>query len=239
MRAEVTNAAVKKEVFSQQTGENLAQGDGTGRQLIIWSPLTNLTQGDGVGDFNGRSIHPRGIQLKGSFGVPTGGAQEYTDVYARWTLFWSRSQADYGVGGTVLTSSTTAAAAPVQVPPFANPRIFDAITFVYSPYVGDTFGSQFDTTNIKVLATKTIHINPGATLNGVKLFKIFMRFPKRRLTWNDPGEQGLTTAPNFPLNGNYYLILQVFGPPGTGNVSATTIAIMDLEAHVYWKDVSG
>lgn len=238
-RAEVTNSAVKKALFTQFTGSNLAQGDATGRELIIWSPLTNLIQGTGVQNFIGRSIWPRGIQLRGSFTVPA--AVEFQNAFARFTFFWSRSQADYfnGLAGGLFNSTTRAAAGPTQVPPFANPRIFDDTTFAYTPFVGTHFGTQFDNTNIKVLSTRTIAINSISTPNGVKLFKLWFRFPKRSITWNDPAESPLTSAPNFPLTGNYYIILQIFSSGGTGNISSTTQVIMDITGHIYWKDISG
>jgi hypothetical protein len=237
-RAEIINAATKKATFAQLSAENLAQGDGTGRQLIIYSPLTNLSQGDGVFQFNGRSIHPTGIQVRGNVSIPEGGAQEYTNAFIRFTLFWSRSQADY-TNGQVFDSTTAASTGPTQVPPFSNPRIFDSVTTVFAPYVADDFGTQFDNTNIKVLATRIINVNPGASLNGAHPFKFFMRFPKRRLTWNDPAEQSLATPPNFPKIGNYYFIIQAFGSAGAANIATTTVAILDLHGSVYWKDISG
>lgn len=234
LRAELSNASTKKKLFINYLGTNLNQGDGTTRDLIIFSPLTNLVQGDGVVNFTGRSIYPKGIQLRGAVSVPT-----TTSPMLRWTFFWSRSTADYGIGGTVFNSTTRAAAGPVQVPPFANPRVFDSVTVAASPFVGDSFATQFDNTNIKIIKTWTKVYNSGGAATPSIPFKKFIRFPKRRITFQDPAEQSLTSAPNFPMNGNYYLILQAFGVTGASNISATTIATIDLNATLYWKDISG
>lgn len=233
LRAEVANADTKKITVSSLLAANVLSGDATTRVLTIFSPFTSLVQGTGVINFSGRSINPIGIQVRGAASTAAGG-----DYILRWTLFWSRSQAAYP-GGVVYGSTTRANAGPAQVPPFANPRIFDSVLIAASsPYVGDSFATQFDNTNIKVLKTKTIRINPGGANTVVRPFKFFLRFDRRRLTFNDPAEQSLTVAPNFPMSGNYYLIRQAF-PIGTANIASAALGVLDENIELYWKDISG
>lgn len=234
LRAELAVSSIKKSTFAEFTAQNMAQGDGTSRQLIIWSPFTSLVQGTGSFAFEGQTIYPRGLSIKGL--LYNAGATVSNQVYVRFTYFWSRSQAAYP-NGVVFAHLTTAAASPAQVAPNSNPQIFDDVTSApNSQFVGTQFASRFDATNIKVIKSKTISFNPGGDINAVKPFKFFFRHPRRKLVFQNPGEQGLGTAPNYPLVGNYYLICQVFGQGGTSNISNTTICGMDMWAFTYFKD---
>lgn len=232
-RAVVTSGTIKKATFAEFTAENLAQGDGSSRQLIIWTPWSSLVQGTGDFDFLGEAIFPRGLSIKGLLYFS---ATTATDVFVRFTYFWSRAQAAY-TNGAIFGHLTTSAASPTQAPPNSNPQIFDDISNITTtPFVGSQFASRFDTTNIKVISTKTIHFNPGGNDAAVKPFKFFIKHPRRLLKFQNPGEQALTSAPNYPLVGNYYLICQVFGQGGTSNISNSTIVSMDMWAFTYFKN---
>lgn len=233
LRAEIANADTKKITVSSLLAANVLSGDATTRVATLFTPFTNLVQGTGVINFSGRSINPIGLQIRGAASTAAGG-----DYILRWTLFWSRSQAAYP-GGTVYGSTTRSNAGPAQVPPFANPRIFDSVLIAASsPFVGDSFATQFDNTNVKILQTKTIRINPGGANTVVRPFKFFLRFKHNKLTFNDPAEQSLTVAPNFPMTGNYYLMRQAF-PIGVANISSTPLGVLDENIALYWKDISG
>lgn len=233
LRAEIANADTKKITVSSLLAANVLSGDATTRVATLFTPFTSLVQGTGVINFSGRSINPSGIQIRGAASTAAGG-----DYILRWTLFWSRSQAAYP-GGTVYGSTTRSNAGPAQVPPFANPRIWDSVLIAASsPFVGDSFATQFDPTNVTVLKTKVIRVNPGGANTVVKPFKFFMRFKPNRLTFNDPAEQSLTVAPNFPKTGNYYLMRQAF-PIGVANISSAVLGVLDESITLYWKDISG
>ena len=232
-RAEIINAPTKKATFISAVGNNVVSGDGTSRTLIAYTPLSDLVQGDAVSNFTGRSIYPTMLAIRGNFAVTA--ARNYSIVTIRWTLFWSRSQAYY-TGGQVFGNTTRSNLAPAQTAPNANPRIFDSVTAAYSPFVSDSFGTQYDNTNIRVIKTKTKVFNAGGAAIGAIPFKFVMRFPRRKLTWQNPAEQSLTTPPNLPLTGNYYLIQQAFGDNGTGNIATTVLGTMDIHANIYWKD---
>lgn len=212
----------------------MAQGDATGRQLVIWSPLSGLTQGSGTGQFEGNSIYPRGISIRANFSVST----SFDSLLVRFIFFWSRSVAAYGTG-QIFNSTTRANAGPVQVPPFANPRIFNGLTSLWTPYVGDNWSTPFDVTNAKIIKVKSKLINKQSTNDGVTPVAIYFRFPKRRLVWQDPAEGSLSVAPNYPLIGNYYVAMQVFQNTGAANIASATVAVMDITGYTYFKDPSG
>lgn len=236
LRAELSNASTKKVAFAAFDGATLVQGDATGRVAQIYSPLTQIVQGTTEGQFEGNTIWPSHIRLRFSI---TDAASAASTFAIRFIWFWSRSQADYGINGTQFTSGTRAALVPTQTPPNANPRVFDSLTSAWSPFTGDDWGTYIDNTNVRVLKAKTIHFNTGGAVNGAHFYTLTFRFPRRKITFQNPGEGSLGTAPNYPLIGNYYLMRQVFANGGAANIATTTIGTMDGTYRVYWKDISG
>lgn len=236
LRAEIANSNSKKQVFANFTA-NLAQGDGVSRVLTIFSPLTGLVQGTSVTNFTGNGIYPTGVRVRALVSNAT--SPGFQQFFIRWVFFWAKARANYGTNGTGFGNTTTVNTAPAQTSPNANPVIFDSLTGAFSPFVGDTFATPFDTTKIKIITTKTWKVNHIGAGPGNDGYKTFFRFPKRKINFEDTAESPLTSAPNYPSYGNYYLAFQVFGAAGTANISSTAIGTMDLTAYVYWKDIDG
>lgn len=232
LRAELAASSIKKVNIANYVAETMPQGDGTGRIAIALTPWSEITQGTSISQFEGNEIYPKGVSIKG---LLYNAAATTNEVILRFTYFWSHTQAAYG-SGVIFGSGTTAAANPAQTPPFANPSIFDSNANAWSPFVADNYSTRFDPTNIKIIKSKTFVCNPGGVNNWVKPFKIYFRHPRRKLVYRDIAESTLGTTPNYPKSGQYYIIIQIFGQGGTSNISATSLASMDMQVYNYWKD---
>lgn len=238
LRAEISTSSPKRVQVAYYNAETMPQGDGTGRVAIVLTPWSVLTQGTEVSQFEGTAIYPSGISIRGQLYNANATS---SNVFVRFVYFWSRASAAYGTG-VVWSSTTRANAGPTQVPPFSNPTVFDVPATgtgsinAWTPYVGDSAVTRFDTTNVRIIKSHVVKCNPGGTQNWVKQFKFFFRHPRRKLTYQNPGEGSLATAPNYPINGNYYLMIQTFAQGGTSNISNTSVASMDATFYCHWKD---
>lgn len=235
LRAEISTSSPKRTQVAYYNAETMPQGDGTGRVAIVLTPWSSLTQGTEVSQFEGTAIYPSGVSIRGQLYNANATSSV---VYVRFLYFWSRASASYG-SGTVWSSTTRANAGPTQVPPFSNPTVFDVTSTeinAWTPFVGDSFATRIDTTNVKVIKSHTVKCNLGGASDWVKEFKFFFRHPRRKLTFQNPGEGSLSTAPNYPINGNYYVMIQTFAQGGTSNISATSVASMDMTLYCHWKD---
>ena len=233
-RAEVANSSKKKFTYAAQVGESLVQGDGTSRVLTIQTPVSNIVQGTGKVNFIEDTVSNVYVRVRGTISTSTTNYQ-YGQLFVRWLVFWSPSRASYLSTGQVFGNTTRANAGPTQTSPLANPAIFD-ITTNSNPYVGSSFATPLDTTNIRVIASKTISVNPGGAANGVVIFKFKLPIAKK-IRFQDTQESALTSTPNFPRNGNYYLMYQVFGPTGTGNIASTVLGVMDSYYTIYFSEL--
>ena len=233
-RAEVTNSSKKKFSYAAQVGENLVQGDGTSRTLVIQTPVSNIVQGTGKVNFIEDTISNVYVRVRAIISLDTTNA-EFDSLWVRWTVFWSPERASYLSTGQVFGNTTRSNAGPTQTSPLANPRIFD-ITTNSNPFVGSSFATPFDTTNIKIIATKLVHVNPGGAAHGPRVLKFKLPIAKK-IRFQDTQESALTSTPNFPRNGNYYIMYQTFGPCGTANVASTTLAQMDSYYTLYFSDI--
>lgn len=229
MRAEIINQPTKRLIQTNTAAVSLHPGDGTTPELVIFSPLTNIVQGDTVGNFTGNVIFPKGIRIRAL--VTNAASPGFQQFYIRWTLFWSKARASYPVNGQLFGSTTTANTNPAQTSPNANPPIYDSA----QPFVSIGFQDPYDVTKIKVIAKKTWNINKIGAGPGTSIFDTFLRFPKRRIVYEDTLESPLTSAPNYPLYGNYYLYYQVYSAAGTGTISSTQIGTMDVSMTMYFK----
>lgn len=210
------------------------QGDGTSRTLVIQSPVSNLVQGTGKVNFIEDTIQNVYVRVRAAISTDTTNAQ-FNDLWIRWTVFWSPERASYLAQGQVFGNTTRSNAGPTQTSPLANPRIFD-ITTNSNPFVGSSYATPFDTTNIRIIATKMVHINGGGAANGTRVLKFKLPIAKK-IRFQDTAEAPLTATPNYPKNGNYYIIYQVFGPAGTANVSNLTRAQIDSVYTIYFSDI--
>jgi len=233
-RAEVANSSKKKFTYAAQVGENLVQGDGTSRTLVIQTPVSNLVQGTGKVNFIEDTISNVYVRVRAIITTDTTNYQ-YGQLFIRWVVFWSPQRASYLTTGQVFGNTTRSNAGPTQTSPLANPNIFD-ITTNSNPFVGSSFATPFDTTNIRIIATKVISVNPGGAANGVRIVKFKLPIAKK-VRYQDTQESPLTSTPNFPRNGNYYLMYQTFGPAGTANVANTILGQMDTYYTLYFSEL--
>jgi len=224
-----TNEAKNKKV-STGDGIVLQEGNGTSRNVYILSPLTSIIQGTRDDNFIGDSIWVKGVALRGQISS----VNPYTQFHVRFTLIWSRLQNDYSSSFVRYDNTTTSSANPTALAPLSNIPLFDSTGL---PFVGDGYVIPFDThNNIKVLGSKTIHVDAhgGPTSVAFKKFKIW--FPiKKRFQYIDVGEDSsLGSAPNYGKYGNYYIIRQTIAL--ANSVSSTQVGTMDQQVDVYFKD---
>lgn len=213
-------------------GITLADGDGISRVILVQNIPSNLVQGIERDQFIGDQVYLKGVAIHGQIVNDTANYQ-YGSFIVRWTLLFHRVNAAGMTGSGVLYGNTTTDAAnPTQVPPFANPAFFDATSSI--KFTGDGFVENFDTTNTKVIGVKQLTVNPGGSVRAVKHFKHF--FPIRsKFQFIDPNETGLTSAPNHGKYGSYYLIRQVVSNCNT--VVSTVIGDLDIRIQLYFKDI--
>lgn len=223
----------KYDIIAQQLGDSLAQGDGTSRTLGIMNLTSNLIQGDENDQFQGNSVWLKGVGIK--FNISPNADPGFGGLSVRWTLFFSRTNATNMLGsGAVYASTTTSSANPTQASPFANPRIFETVA-TPSMFVGDSYATHFDRTNIKVIKTKMFKINNGGSGINANCKKFF--FPIHRIFhYQNPDNTTLTSAPNHGRFGSYYLIYEVFQEAGTANISNAVLGTMDWEVRLYFRD---
>lgn len=230
LNAELKLGSTKKLLLYQNTANSLAQGDGTSRVLRIWTPWSYISQGTGDSNFAGNTIYPKGVSIKGLFYATTN-----EDVFVRYTYLWSRSSTAFT--HQQFSSTTRAGLGPTQTQPYFNPQLFDELATVgYEPYVGLSYGSRFDTTQVKVIASKLIHLNAPGSGTPVKPYKVWFRHPRRKLKFQETAENPLNSFPNFPTYGNFYVVEQAFAQGGAANISSSTVVSQDIEIFVYWKD---
>lgn len=224
----------KKLVLYDNVGDNLVSGDATSRSLVIMNPPSNLIQGDTKNNFQGDTVFLKALSIR--FAASVTSSPGFVSFYIRWTMFRSRSNAQNMLGsGNVYASGTTDTAVPVQVSPLANPRIFDDSTTVPSKFVGRSFATPFDTTNVRIMKTKTFKINAGGAGQGPTVKKFMFRINKTH-RYLDPFEAPLTTAPNHGKYGSVYLMYQVFALTGPGNIASTVVGTMDSRVTLHFRD---
>lgn len=215
---------------------DLNQGDGTQPIVYIRNLPSNLVQGDEDDQFHGNQIFLKGLGIRMAAAAASAALAPFANAYVRYTLLFSRTNASNMTGaGGEYNSTTTTNTNPTQVAPLANPRLFDSTTAPLM-FTGVGYETFFDRTNIKVLKSKLIQINPGGAGNGMTLKKMYFKINKP-FQYQNPDNSPLTTAPNHGKYGSYYLITQVFVPEGVQdpgqNVSLGTLSD---NIHLYFRD---
>lgn len=212
----------------------LRQGDGTSREVVIMNLPSNLIQGTGEANFIGNHVWLKGVGIKFNATISV----EFSMFYIRWILFTSRANAIGMTGaGAVYNSTTDDDTQPAQTAntQFRNPRIFDSAAANPAPFVGISYATQLDRTNIHVIRTKTIQVNQGGSGSANRLVKFFMPI-KRGFQFQNPDDSALTAAPNHGKYGSIYLAYQVFADAGAANIAVTQLGIMDLNIDLYFRD---
>jgi len=201
-------------VLSNQT---LAPGDATSRTAIIWTPVCNLRQGIQKDQFLGSSIFLRGISVRAQFS----NVLSLSGLIVRMIFFSSRHRSsNMETVGATMTSATTPDTVPTQAADtgFLNPPIFSYSTDPQR-YVGVNGADKLDTTNIKILKVKRIHINPGGAGGMPSVVKWWFPY-NRRIVFSDPVEADLSATAPHGKHGDLYLYMQVFSPLAS-DISAT------------------
>lgn len=221
---------------NQQFTVDMVQGDGTTPIVHIRNLPSNLVQGDEEDQFHGNQVFLKGVGLRVAISAANGDLAPFSDAYVRYTLLFSRTNASNMTGaGTQYLSTTTSTTNPTQVPPLANPRLWDSTTAPFM-FTGVGYETFFDRTNVKVLATKLIKVNSGGAGNGMTLKKLYFRINKP-FQFQNPDASPLTTAPNHGKYGSYYLITQVYVPLGVEDPGENTpIGFLSDNLHLYFRD---
>lgn len=215
--------------------EPLTQGDGTTPIVHIRNLPSNLIQGDGEDQFHGNQIFLKGVGIRVQAATFTD-LQNFSTVYVRYTLIFSRQNATNMLGsGASYSSTTTDNTNPAQATPFANPRLFD-VNATPGRFTGTGYETFWDRTNVKVKASRLIKINNGGAGSGIQLTKIYFRINKYH-QYNNPDNSALTTAPNHGRFGSWYLITQIFTPDAVANPGAgANLGDISDNVRLYFRD---
>lgn len=223
----------KNIIIDDGLGNNLVPGDGTSRTLVIQNLPSNLVQGTGESNFLGNSVVLKGVAVR--FLASVDATPGFNSFYLRYFLFRSRANASNMLGsGAVYTSATTDSTAPTNASPLANPRIFNENT-TPGRFVGISYGTPFDRTNMKLLRSKLFKINAGGAGTGPTAHKFYWRIGKTH-QFQNPEDAPLTVAPNHGKYGSYYLAYQVYSLAGTDNISATSVGLLDSRVTLHFID---
>jgi len=214
---------------------DIAQGDGTSPQVFIRNIPSNLEQGDADDNFHGNSVYLKGLGIR--IAASTFDAlANFSTVKIRYSLIFSRTNATNMLNdGAIYNSTTTDNTNPAQATPFANPRLFD-INATPGRFVGTGLETFYDRTNLKVIASKMFTVNVGGAGAGLTSKKLYFKINKTH-QFQNPDASALTAAPNHGRFGSYYLITQVFTPPGVATPGDDTVlGTLSDTWHLYFRD---
>jgi len=141
------------------------------------------------------------------------------------------------VGWVPYGNTTTDILAPVQVPPFFNPRFFE--TTGNQAFTGDGYIIPFDKTKWKDIKSYTIAVNPAGDVEGTQFsmptpFNLW--FPvNRKMQFIDPIEGGITQDTLGFKHGSYYLVMQVIA--SAAGTQSDNVAVMAHRVSTYFRDI--
>jgi len=218
----------------------IREGDGTSRVSNVVCPMFGLGQGVEDDQFLGNKYWLKGYSIRGQVGT-SGEVTTRQGAIIRISLVWSREQ-NPGVlfaGWTEFTSATTSTANPTATSPNVNPRFFESATATLA-FVGNGFVLPFDTTNVRVLASRNIVVNPGVENqagSGVIALPTPFKFYFPINKWvqiRDPDETDLSNVALTYKYGVYYLVMQAIS--NTNDITDQTIAEMDYKLTMHYRD---
>lgn len=216
--------------------QTLNQGDTVAPLVHIRNVTSNLVQGDTEANFTGNQVFLKGLSVRVGASTFDDTLSNFSTVMVRYTLLFSRTNATGMTGaGATYGGTTTDNTNPAQATPFANPRLFD-INATPGRFTSSGYETFWDTTNIKVKASKLIKINIGGAGNGLQLKKIYFRINKT-FQFNNPDNSPLTATPNHGRFGSWYLVVQVFTPPGIADpTDGTSFGTITDNMRLYFRD---
>lgn len=223
-----TTLEPKRLVISDAT-VNFSEADINGSILNIKNITSNVIQGTEDDQVAGNRYFVDSVSIRGQ----AENLSNYVRVYIRYTLVFSRTNAGAMTGnGATYSVNTTSTTNPTQTTPLLNPVLFrSASSGVAYPGIG--FLYPFDTTNLKVLKSRTVKINPGGNISAIGHWALNFKI-KRIFQMTDPTQTGLTSAPNHGKYGSYYLIRQTI-QSGTGIVTDANPGLEQVILH--FRDV--
>jgi len=218
----------------------LQEGDGTSRIVYVMNPAMALANSPNEGlesKITGNQFWLKGFSVRGSLhmDVTTPAA---TSCLVRITLIKHKENAQsMAVGWVPYGNTTTDILAPVQVPPFFNPRFFE--TTGNQAFTGDGYIIPFDKTKCKVIKSYTIAVNPAGDVEGTQFsmptpFNLW--FPvNRKMQFIDPIEGGITQDTLGFKHGSYYLVMQVIA--SAAGTQSDNVAVMAHRVSTYFRDI--
>lgn len=232
-------AEPKKVYVTLGTSQVFREGDGTARCCYILNPPSLLAQGSQANQFLGRDVFVKGISFRGQVCL-SGETTNYAGCLVRITLFHSRENSGSAMVGPTFVeynSTTTFNTNPTETSPNSNPKPF-AITGG-TGFTGLGFVIPFDRSNIKVLASRVIVVNPGADnqagsglISIPTPFKFFFRI-NRNMHVIDPDNSVASGQLGFK-NGSYYLFVQAIS--NTNDTSTNPAVECDFQIATHYSD---
>lgn len=232
-------AEPKKVYVTLGTSQTFNEGDGTSRVCYILNPCSLLAQGNQANQFIGRDVFVKGISFRGQMCL-SGETTAYAGCLVRITVFHSRENSGSAMVGPTFVqynSTTTFNTNPTQTSPNSNPKPF-AITGG-TGFTGLGWVIPFDRSNVKVIASRTIVVNPGADNqagSGITSiptpFKFFFRI-NRNMHMIDP-DNSVTSGQLGFKNGAYYVIVQAIS--NTNDTTATPAVECDYQMALHYSD---
>lgn len=217
--------------------QNLAVGDGVTPVIRLYGPLQTLVLGDLAQSIDGDQIWARGFKIRAFI---TAGAAIAADFNVIITFFWSSYKADVtadGVNtddsGVTYGNTTTSIAVPTQDNPGAeNLQIFDSDA---RPFTGENPMTKLNPDYVQVVKRRTYRFrNQGvSTTDAFKVINMWCPINRRLTVLATEGDSD-GALPLMFKEGNPYYTIQVHAQ---GATTAGTIATIDKETTVYWKNL--
>ncbi|UDN67475.1 capsid protein [robinz virus RP_429] len=237
----ILRTAEAKKVDNIQNGVlTTREGDGTTRTIWAIQPAAFLTQGTQADQFIGDKFWLKGFGLRGMAGL-SGEVTNYAGTIIRVTLLhhFTNNNSTAASSFQEFTSATTLTSNPTQLAPFQNPQFFES-TSTNQSIVGNGFTIPFDRKLVKVMATRTFAVNPGADNQageGVTAIPTPFKFYFPINKWVqivDPGEGDLSSATLRFKHGSYWIVIQAVS--NTNDNTNSPNAEIEHRLTTYFRD---
>ena len=215
-------------------------GDATTRVLFISSPVSNIPTNTGAGGTeNTDALWIKAIKVRGRIALD----QTTNSIRCRMLVLWTNQFADLPVGWTTYGNTTTALTNPTQVAADleSNIRIFETTDAEETgqpsaPFVGNASGIDIiDNNYVRVLGGREWFLSQQHALNFIN-YDMYVPVNKKWQMMTELGDIS-TDQKRSHMDGNYYVIFQVFSNTNANNILVAQDVRMTNDIIVYFKEL--
>lgn len=208
--------------------------------LHIASPVSNIPTSTGAGGTeNTDALWIKAIKVRGRIALD----QTTNSLRCRMLVLWTNQFADLPVGWTTYGNTTTALTNPTQVAADleSNIRIFETTDAEETgqpsaPFVGNASGIDIiDNNYVRVLGGREWFLSQQHLLNFIN-YDMYIPINKKWQMMTELGDIS-TDQKRSHMDGNYYVIFQVFSNTNANNILVAQDVRMTNDIIVYFKEL--